>query len=197
MGGAPLPRDDQADGARAAITGESEPGYLDGVPPKRLATDLAGAAKKTAFYRRANLDLKARWTGAAWPTDYWAGQVYPELSPLEGKRRLAQDFLWFCRLTDEDGKGSTGWLKHVRAIARRSEKLTRLGLTALELRGPGTELNLRPRTGDALARRPGGDAVGHQDRAEHADRGVVHEPARCRARRARSPARSRCRSKAD
>jgi aminopeptidase len=130
-------------GARAAITGESEPGYLDGIPPKRLAADISRAAKRIAFYRRANLDLKARWTGAAWPTDFWAGQVYPDLSPLEGKRRLAQDFLWFCRLTDEDGKGSTGWLNHVRAIVRRSAKLTRLGLTGLELRGPGTELNVR------------------------------------------------------
>ena len=61
----------------------------------------AGVAAQTKFYRRANLDLNARWTGAAWPTDYWASQVYPELAPLEGKRRLAQDFLWFCRLTDD------------------------------------------------------------------------------------------------
>jgi aminopeptidase len=130
-------------GARAVITGESEPGYLDGIPPKRLAADIAGAARRTAFYQRANLDLKARWTGAAWPTDHWASQVYPELSPLEGKRRLAHDFLSFCRLTDKDGKGSTGWLNHVRTIARRSAKLTRLELTGLELRGPGTALDLR------------------------------------------------------
>jgi aminopeptidase len=131
--------------ARASITGESEPGYLDGVPPKRLRADMSRAAANRAFvaYRRANLDLKARWTGVAWPTDHWAGQVYPELSPLAGKRRLAQDFLWFCRLTDADGKGSSGWLTHVRALTRRSEKLTRLGLTGLELRGPGTELDLR------------------------------------------------------
>ena len=129
-------------GARASIMGDGEPGYLDGIPPKRLAADLAGAAKRTAYYRRANLDLRARWTGAAWPTDYWAGRVYPELSALEGKRRLARDFLWFCRLTDEDGKGSTGWLNHVRGIARRSAKLTRLGLAALELRGPETKLDL-------------------------------------------------------
>jgi aminopeptidase len=102
-------------------------------------------ASNPAFrtYRRANLDLKARWTGVAWPTDFWAGQVYPELSPLEGKRRLAQDLLGFCRLTDADGKGSAGWLEHVRALTRRSQKLTRLGLTRLELRGPGTELDLR------------------------------------------------------
>jgi len=133
----------KSSGARAAITGESEPGYLDGVAPRRLAADIGGAAKRIAFFRRANLDLKARWTGAAWPTDYWAEQVYPELSALEGKRALARDFLSFCRLTDADGKGSTGWLNHVRAIARRSAKLTRLGLTGLELRGPGTALDLR------------------------------------------------------
>jgi aminopeptidase len=91
--------------ARAGITGESEPGYLDGVPPKRLRADTSRAATNRAFaaYRRANLDLKARWTGVAWPTDFWAGQVYPELAPLEGKRRLAQDLLGFCRLTDGDG----------------------------------------------------------------------------------------------
>jgi aminopeptidase len=131
--------------ARAAITGESEPGYLDGVAAKRLAADISRSAANRAFvaYRRANLDLKARWTGVAWPTDHWAGQVYPELSTLEGKRRLAQDILWFCRLGAEDGKGSAAWLAHVRALTRRSQKLTRLALTGLELRGPGTELDLR------------------------------------------------------
>jgi aminopeptidase len=131
--------------ARAAITGESEAGYFDDVPAKRLRTDTSRAATNRAFvaYRRANLDLNARWTGVAWPTDFWAGQVYPELAPLEGKRRLAQDLLGFCRLTDADGKGSSGWIAHVRALTRRSQKLTRLGLTGLELRGPGTALDLR------------------------------------------------------
>jgi aminopeptidase len=129
--------------ARAAITGESEPGYLDGIPPRRIATEFSRVAKQTTAFRRANLDLRARWTGAAWPTDHWAAQIYPELPPLEGKRRLAQDFLSFCRLTDADGSGSSGWLKHVRALAQRAAKLTRLELAGLELRGPGTELRLR------------------------------------------------------
>jgi len=129
--------------ARAAITGESEPGYLDEIPPKRIATELSRVAKQTTAFRRANLDLRARWTGAAWPTDHWAAQVYPKLSPLEGKRRLARDFLSFCRLTDADGPGSSGWLKHVRALARRAAKLTRLELAGLELHGPGTDLRLR------------------------------------------------------
>jgi aminopeptidase len=129
-------------GALAAITGQGEGGYLDGIPAKRIATDFARAAKATTFLRKAQLNMQSRWTIAAWPTAYWAGQVYPELSTEEAKRKLAHDLLYFCRLTDDDGKGSSGWLKHVRTIARRSVRLTKLGLTRLELRGPGTELDL-------------------------------------------------------
>ncbi len=130
-------------GARAAIIGESEPGYLDGIPAKKIGLDFARTAQQSKAFRRANLDLRARWTGAGWPTDYWATKVYPELEPLAAKRKLAQDILWFCRLTDADGKGSTGWLSHTRALSRRAVKLTKLGLVALELRGPGTALDLR------------------------------------------------------
>jgi aminopeptidase len=129
-------------GALAAITGEGEAGYLDGIPPKRIATDYARFAKETAFVRRAQLNMRSRWTIAGWPTEHWAGQVYPELSPLAAKRRLARDLLRFCRLSDEDGKGTSGWLKHLRTLTRRSERLTKLGLTRLELRGPGTELDV-------------------------------------------------------
>ncbi len=129
--------------ARVGIVGESDPGWLDGIPAERIGTDLERTARQITAYQRANLDMRARWTGAAWPTDHWAGQVYPDLPALEAKRRLARDLLWFCRLTDEDGKGSSGWLAHVRALARRAAKLTRLGLVVLELRGPGTELTVR------------------------------------------------------
>jgi aminopeptidase len=130
-------------GARAVIIGTSEPDYLHGIPNRRIATDVAGVARQTKFFQRANLDLDARWTGAGWPTDYWAGQVYPELTTHEGKQRLARELLRFCRLTDEDGKGSAGWLAHVRGLARRAARLTKLGLTGLELRGPGTKLDVR------------------------------------------------------
>ena len=129
--------------ARAHINGTADLGYLDGVPPKRIAESSAQLAAQTKWFSRANLDMDARWTIAAWPTDLWAEQVYPELSRLEGKRRLAQDFLWFCRLSDEDGAGSTAWLSHVKLIARRSAKLTKQQFVALELRGPGTELDVK------------------------------------------------------
>src|ERR1700757_75673 len=111
-------------GALAAITGEGEAASLDGVARERIAADYAGMAKRTDFVRRAHLNMRARWTIAAWPTDHWAGQVYPRLGPLAAKRRLAEDLLRFCRLADEDGNDASGWLKHLRTLGRRSEKLT-------------------------------------------------------------------------
>jgi aminopeptidase len=129
--------------AEAFIAGESEPGYLDDIPPKRIQTDYARAAKQTQAFHRASLDLRVRWTIAAWPTDYWAAKVYPELPLEKAKQKLAHDLLWFCRLTDADGKGSSGWLAHVRALKRRAERLTKLGPGMIELRGPGTQLDVR------------------------------------------------------
>jgi aminopeptidase len=129
-------------GAFVAVTGQAEGGYLDGIPPRRVGIDYTRTAKATTFLRTAQLGMRARWTIAGWPTDYWAAQVYPQLSALEGKRRLARELLSFCRLTDEDGKGPAGWLRHLRTISRRSDRLTRLGLTQLHLRGPGTDLRL-------------------------------------------------------
>ncbi|MFZ0342830.1 MAG: aminopeptidase [Gaiellaceae bacterium] len=129
-------------GALVHIAGEGEAGYLDGVPPARIAADYTRLARQLGFLRRAQLDLRARWVIAGWPTDHWAGQVYPELEPTQGKRRLADDLLGFCRLADEDGKGTSGWVKHLRTLSRRSARLTKLGLSRLELRGPGTELDV-------------------------------------------------------
>ena len=129
-------------GALAHIAGEGEAGYLDGVSPARLAADYSARAKQLGFLRRAQLNMEARWIIAGWPTDHWAGQVYPELEPLKAKRRLARDLVRFCRLEDEDGKGTSGWTKHLRTLSRRSARLTKLGLTRLELRGPGTELDV-------------------------------------------------------
>jgi aminopeptidase len=129
-------------GAIAFIAGEGEAGYLNGIPPERIATDYMRMSKNTAFLRRAQLNMEARWAIAAWPTDYWAGQVYPKLDAAKGKRKLARDLLNFCRLTDEDGKGTSGWTKHLKTLSRRSAKLTKLGLTAVELRGPGTALDV-------------------------------------------------------
>ena len=129
-------------GATAYITGAGEAGYLDGIPPERIATDFQRFSKQIAFVRKAQLNMESRWSIAGWPADYWASQVYPNLEVGRAKRKLAKDLLNFCRLTDADGAGTSGWTKHLKTLKRRSEKLTKLGLTGLELRGPGTALDI-------------------------------------------------------
>ncbi len=129
-------------GAMAFISGAGEAGFLDGIPPERIATEFQRLAKQVAFVRRAQLNMEARWSIAAWPADHWARQVYPNLEVGRAKRKLAKDLLNFCRLTDADGAGTSGWTKHLKTLTRRGVKLTKLGLTGLELRGPGTALDV-------------------------------------------------------
>lgn len=81
------------DAAEIYISGESDPGFLDGIPPKRIQTEYARAGQQTRAYRRASLDMRVRWTIAGWPTDAWAAQVYPKMPLLKAKRKLARDLL--------------------------------------------------------------------------------------------------------
>jgi aminopeptidase len=134
--------------ANVTIIPISEPGVFDGLVTERVAVDHARAAKQTAFVRRASQRGRRRWTGVAWPTPGWAAEAYPELAPDDAQRRLARDLLWFCRLGDGDGVAFEGWTAHADRLAERATRLTELGLARLELRGPGTALDvgLAPQT---------------------------------------------------
>jgi aminopeptidase len=129
--------------ASATIVGEGDPGAFDDLPPARVAIDAQRPLEATPWALRAQRENRLRWSGIAWPTPYWAQQVYPELDGESAQRRLAEDLLWFCRLGPDDPPGSSGWEEHVDRLATRGARLTDLGLRRLELRGPGTELDLR------------------------------------------------------
>jgi aminopeptidase len=98
--------------------------------------------RKVPWYLRGVRADRRRWGAIAFPTACWAGLVYPELGEAAAKRRLADDLLGFCRLGPDDPPGYAGWEQHVDAIARRAATLTELALERVELRGPGTELDL-------------------------------------------------------
>jgi aminopeptidase len=129
--------------ASVTIIGEGDPGAFDKLPSARIVDDSQRRMGKMQWWLRAIKAGRYRWTGCAWPTPYWAGQVYPELDPVEAQRQLAEDLLWFCRLGPDDPPGAEGWEAHVEAIARRGQILTELRLERLELRGPGTHLDVR------------------------------------------------------
>jgi aminopeptidase len=130
------------------IAGEGEPGALNDVPGKRLATDITRAVKRFRDVRRAARVGKRRWSIAAWPTQSWAGAVYPAISSEAAQRRLARDLLDFCRVGPNDPPGVTGLREHLAGLRHRAQRLTRLKLRKIELRGPGTDLSvtLHPET---------------------------------------------------
>jgi aminopeptidase len=129
--------------ANVTILPISEPGAFDGLPTERVARDHARSAKEIAFVRRASQRGRRRWTGVAWPTPGWAAEAYPELDSGEREARLARDLFSFCRLGPDDPPGVEGWRAHVARLSERGRRLTELGLTRLELRGPDTSLDFR------------------------------------------------------
>jgi aminopeptidase len=130
------------------IAGEGEPGALNDVQGKRLAADIIRSQKRFPDVRRASRVGKRRWSIAAWPTHSWANAVYPKIGDEAAQRRLARDLLDFCRVGPNDPPGVTGLRKHLAELRGRAQRLTRLKLQRLELRGPGTNLTvaLHPET---------------------------------------------------
>ena len=129
--------------ANVTILGEADPELLAGLPPERVARDTMQPLERQRRFVRETKAGRRRWVGAAWPTHAWAARVYPDLEPDEAARRLAAELLWFCRLGPDDPPGSEGWQLHVEALDRRARTLTELGLERVELRGPGTSLDVR------------------------------------------------------
>ncbi len=137
----------RAESANVAIIGEADPGAYDGLPPERIAVDSQRPYERMPWLLRAQRQGRMRWAGIGWPTPYWAHQVYPELDAAAAQRRLGEDLLWFCRLGADDPPGFAAWEAHVDRLADRGALLTGLLLERLELRGPGTRLDLRLASG--------------------------------------------------
>ena len=147
--------------ATIGTIGESDPGVFDKLPPERVAAEHQKPAQRVSRYVKAALEGRVRWSGCAWPTGYWAKQVYPELEEERAERRLARDLLEFCRLGPKDPPGHKGWDKHVAALADRATRLGKMKIERLRLRGPGTDLEVRLSPGTVWRGGREHDAYGH------------------------------------
>lgn len=129
------------DGAAVVrIVGDDEPGVLADVDSVRLSKDFGERARSVKWFTKAVIANKLRWAIAAWPTEAWAHDVYPELPPHEAVARLGTDLLNFCRLGPNDPP--TGWVDHARMLRRRADVMTTRNFTALQFTGPGTDLHV-------------------------------------------------------
>lgn len=127
--------------ASVRITGEADPGVLDELPQDRVRAETAGPRRHERPWLRAGMEGRRRGTVVAWPTTAWARLVYPDRADDDARRRLALDLLDFCRLGPEDAPGA--WQAHAGRLLARGRALTDARLVGLELRGPGTSLELR------------------------------------------------------
>ena len=104
--------------------------------------ELQRPLQENKWFVKALVDGGVRWSGCAFPTPQWAAQVFPGVETQRAQRRLARDLLTFCRLGKDDPPGHAGWTAHTKVLGRRARTLTRLAPTRLQLRGPGTDLEL-------------------------------------------------------
>ena len=129
--------------AVVTIIGDADEGAFDGLPHDRVAKDVLGPARRFGWYVRAIEAGRRRWVGVSWPTPYWARKVDPDAPTDSAERRLARELLSFARLGPDDPPGIAGWTAHAEAIAERGRALTELRLEQVELRAPGTQLDVR------------------------------------------------------
>jgi aminopeptidase len=122
------------------VLGETDTEALAGLDPERLALESTGTTRNLPWMREPRRDRRRRWVFVAWPTAAWADLVFPTLSPETAQRRLAQDLLRISRVAPDDEPGAAK--AHLDGLERRAKRLTRLGLERVELRGPGTELDV-------------------------------------------------------
>jgi aminopeptidase len=131
----------KATSGMVSVLSEGEPNALDGLPAERVAADSQRGIAQVPWYLRGIMEERRRWVGAAWPTEAWGAEVYPELPPERRQEQLLADILSFCRLGPDDAEDA--WDRHVETLIQRATRLSQLELERLELRGPGTELSLR------------------------------------------------------
>jgi aminopeptidase len=120
--------------------GDEDPDILSGLATTRVAADFQERSRSLRWFQKAVISGRVRGSIVAWPTPAWAKRVYPELRPRAAVQRLAEDLLWFCRLTPDDG--ADGWARHAKRLNRRAAGLSRRKLQRIEFRGPGTALDV-------------------------------------------------------
>jgi aminopeptidase len=123
------------------ISTEEAPGILGDIDPDRLARAAARRARASRPWLRRFDRLQTRWAIVGWPTPGWSAQVYPELEPAAAQRALLDDLLSFVRVGPADPPGALE--AHLDTLERRAQVLTERAFARLELRGPGTELDVK------------------------------------------------------
>lgn len=126
---------DEVAGARIMIVGPVLPGPLDDLDP--VLVDRARPPRSQAW---REVEYRVNSTIIPGPHRAWAGACFPQLSADDALRRLWREIAVACRLDTEDPPAA--WRRRFAELADRAEELTKMGLDAIRLSGPGTSLEV-------------------------------------------------------
>jgi aminopeptidase len=129
----------RAGAARLAITG-NDPALLSKEDPEKVSR----VNRATSRAYRPALELITRheinWTIVASATPAWAAAVFPDLSREEGLARLWDAIFAASRADQPDPVAA--WKEHDANLHSRAGRLNEKRYSALQFRGPGTDLRV-------------------------------------------------------
>jgi aminopeptidase len=127
----------ELDAARIVLTPLVPPGLMNGTDPARAGRDRLPTVPE--LFKVVD-DRSVAWTVSPFPTEAWAGVVFPELEPAAAVEALWRDVLHICRLDEPDPVEA--WRRRIDEIWQVASRLDELDLNALRFVGPGTDLTV-------------------------------------------------------
>jgi aminopeptidase len=107
------------------------------VDPELLGRDMLPRVRESIQILN---DRKVNWTVAPAPNPGWASVVHPGLGAHDALARLWEEITVVCRLDQRDPVRA--WQQRLDRLEAVAAALDRLGLDALRLHGPGTDLTI-------------------------------------------------------
>ena len=117
-----------------------DPDALAGVDVSRIGSFQKVNAERLQPVMTAMGALDRNWSIVAAPTPAWATKVFPDLDPDEAVERLWESIFRATRIDADDPVAA--WHEHLAGLASRKAALNSKGFTALQYRGPGTDLRM-------------------------------------------------------
>jgi aminopeptidase len=124
-------------GATIGLSGPVAPGLLDGADPDRIRRDVPPGRREAIENLRG---ARLNWSAIPCPSPGWAALVHPDLDADAALAKLWEQVVHMCRLDEPDPVAA--WGERMEQIERAKAALNELGLDAVHLHGPGTDLEI-------------------------------------------------------
>lgn len=118
------------EGAALLSISASDPEALKGVDPDRLRRASVANGKAIEPFRHRQMTNFFQWCIVSVPTEAWAKKVFPNLDGEKAVNAL-WDAIFNCVRVEKNSDPVESWREHIKRLAEKKEKLTKLQFKAL------------------------------------------------------------------